>query len=156
MKKTILILMLAMAVLTAGFSAGCAKENPIANQQNAVTSNEEIDAYMASVKEQSDAIKTSVEQEELTQTDLNIKSTELSELWDGAVEYLLAELENRLTEEEFSNLQSDQLAWIAEKEKSVEEAGIGYEGGSFYSFVVNWEAARITEERALELYDMLK
>lgn len=163
MKKAVLMLMLAIVILTAGFSAGCGNSNENANpdntatEQNVITSNEEIDAYIASVIEQSNAINTAFEQEELTQTEMNLKSMELSELWDNALNYIIDELKNRLTEDEFANLQNEQLAWTAEKDKAVEEAGKEFEGGSFHSFVVNSEAARITEERVLELYDdMLK
>ena len=45
---------------------------------------------------------------------------------------------------------------LAERDKATAEAGAEFEGGSFYSFIVNTEAARITEERVLELYEMLK
>jgi len=164
MKKTVLFLMLALVILTAGFAAGCANEAPDANvnqestatEQNNTLSIEAIDEYLASVKAQSDAINTSFENDPLTQTELNLKSMELSELWDGAMNYLLDELENRLPEDEYSKLQNDQLAWIAERDRAIAEAGAEFEGGSFYSFIVNTEAARITEERVLELYEMLK
>ncbi|MBQ9994235.1 MAG: DUF1311 domain-containing protein [Clostridia bacterium] len=164
MKKTVLILMLAIVILTAGFAAGCtndtsgeiANQDTTASEQNDIVSNEVIDDYMASVKEQSDAIKTSLEQDPLTQTELNQKSMEPSELWDGALNYLIDELENRLTDDEFSKLQDDQAVWAAEKDNAVAAAGAGFEGGSFYALIVNSEAARITEERALELYEMLK
>lgn len=161
MKKTILILMLALVILAAGFAAGCANEAPDANvnQENTVNdtvSNEAIDEYLASVKAQSDAINTSFENDPLTQTELNMKAEELSNLWDGALNYLLNELENRLPEDEFAKLQDDQLVWIAERDKATAAAGAEFEGGSFHAFVVNTEAARITEERVLELYEMLK
>jgi len=164
MKKTVLFLMLALVILTAGFAAGCANEAPDANvnqestatEQNNTLSIEAIDEYLASVKAQSDEINTSFENDPLTQTELNLKSMELSELWDGAMNYLLDELENRLPEDEYSKLQNDQLAWIAERDRAIAEAGAEFEGGSFYSFIVNTEAARITEERVLELYEMLK
>ncbi len=162
MKKTILVLMLAIVVLAAGFSSGCAnkeadvnQENTAAEQNNAV-SNEEIDRYMESVKQQSDSIKYFIENEAMTQMDLNTKSMELAELWDGAMDYLMAELKNRLPDDEFSKLQNDQLAWEEKRDNAVKEAGKEFEGGSIYSFIVNSEAASITEERALELYEMLK
>ena len=164
MKKTVLFLMLALAILTAGFAAGCANEAPDANvnqentavEQNNTLSIEAIDEYLASVKAQSDAINASFENDPLTQTELNFKSMELSELWDGALNYMLDALKTRMSEDEFSKLQDDQLVWAADKDKAVAEAGAEFEGGSFYSFIVNTEAARITEERVLELYEMLK
>lgn len=164
MKKIVLVLMLALVILTAGFAAGCLNEAPDANvnQENAVTeqnnavSNEAIDEYLASVKAQSDAINTSFENDPLTQTEMNLKSMELAELWDGALNYMIDALKTRLSEDEFSKLQDDQLTWIAERDKAIAEAGAEFEGGSFYSFIVNTEAASITEERVLELYEMLK
>lgn len=157
MKKTVLILLLAIVILV----SGCVNEDIIANQgntateQNNIISNEEIDAYLASVKEQANTLKTSLEQEELTQTDMNLKSMELSELWDNALNYLIDALKTRLSEDEFAKLQDEQLTWAAEKEKAVEEAGQGFEGGSFYALIVNMEAASITEARVLELYELL-
>lgn len=119
------------------------------------TSNE-LDDYMTSIKEQSDIIKTSLEQEELTQSDMNSKAQELYVLWDEALNDLWDELKSCLSEEEFSKLLDEQRTWIAEKEKSVEEVGKEVEGGSLYSFVMNMEAAKITEERVYELYELLK
>ena len=87
---------------------------------------------------------------------MNLKSQELYELWDGALNYLWGELKDSLPEEDFSKLLDEQRIWIVEKEKSVEEAGKEVEGGSIYSMVVNMEAAKITEERVYELYELLK
>ncbi len=162
MKKIVLFLMLAVVILTAVFAAGCVNGAPDANQentapeQNNTLSIEEIDAYLASVKAQSDAINTSFENDPLTQTELNMKAMEQSELWDGAMNYLLDELKNRLSEEEYSKLEGDQLAWIAERDKATAEAGAGFEGGSLYSFIVGTESASLTEERVNELYEMLQ
>jgi len=159
-KKILLALIMASIILLAGLAAGCTNKDitqgNAASEQTNITSIEAIDEYLASVKAQSDAINTSFEQDPLTQTELNIKSQELYELWDGALNYLLDELENRLTEDEVSNLQNEQLAWAAERDNAVAEAGAEFEGGSFYAFIVNTEAAGITEERVLELYEMLK
>ncbi len=164
MKKIVLVLMLALVILTASFATGCANEAPDANvnqentatEQNNAVSNEVIDEYLASVKAQSDAINTSFENDPLTQTEMNMKAMELAELWDGALTYMIDALQTRLSEDEYSKLQDDQIAWAAEKDKAVAEAGAEFEGGSFYSFVVNTESASITEKRVNELYEMLK
>ncbi len=156
--------MLALVVLMAGFATGCVNEASDANinqentaaDQNNTVSNEAIDEYLASVKAQSDAINTSFENDPLTQTELNIKSMELAELWDGALNYMIDALKTRLSEDEFSKLQDDQIVWDTEKDKAVAAAGAEFEGGSFYSFIVNTEAASITEKRVNELYEMLK
>lgn len=113
-------------------------------------------SYMASIEEQSDSIKYSLENDVLTQLEMNEKSLELYELWDGALNYLWSELKNVLPEDEFEELRDKQRTWISEKEEAVEIAGKEFEGGSMYSMVANGEAARITEERVYELYELLK
>ena len=142
MKKNTLILIFLMIVLI----TGCGN-----NASNVALQNIEQDDYILFVKEKSDIIKNSLEQDTLTQTDMNIKSQELYELWDDALNYLWGELKNSLLEEEFEKLQAEQRIWIEEKEKTIEEAGKEVKGGSIYSLVVNREAARITEERVYEL-----
>lgn len=154
MKKIVFLLMLALVILTTG-CANTNQENTVTEQNN-VVSNEAIDEYLASVRAQSDAINTSFENDPLTQTELNMKAMELSELWDGALNYMIDALKTRLSEDEFAKLQNDQLEWTANKDKAVAEAGAEFEGGSFYSFVVNTEAASLTETRVNELYEMLK
>ena len=142
MKNIVFMLTLAITFL----ATGCANEDVKMN----------LDDYMTDVQEQSDVIKNSLENDALTQTDMNIKSQELYELWDEALNYLWGKMKNSLSEEEFTKLKDKQRIWITEKEKAIEEAGKEFEGGSIYSLVVNGEAARITEERVYELYERLE
>lgn len=115
-----------------------------------------LDNYITLVREQSYLILASLEHDTLTQVNMNIKSQELYELWDDALNYLWDEVKRNTTEEEFEKLLTEQRTWIAEKEKAVEEAGKEVEGGSIYALVINREAAKITEERVYELYELLK
>ena len=117
---------------------------------------ENLEAYMTSIREQSELIKASLAQDPLSQYELNAKSLELFELWDGALNHIWDALERRLSDEEFAVLQEQQRAWVADKEKAVEEAGMDFQGGSLYPLIVNGEAAAITEERVWELYELLK
>ncbi len=154
MKKSVLVLILATVLL----AAGCANKN--ANAAQSVFPEHDISAklddYMTSVQEQSDTIQHFLEHDALTQADMNVKSQELYELWDEALNYLWNELKISLSEKEFAALQDEQCLWIAEKEKSMEEAGKEFEGGSIYPLVVNSEAARLTQERVYQLYELLK
>lgn len=145
MKKNILAVF-ALVFAIALLATGCANDYDISK----------VDEYLLSVEEQSEAIKTSLEQDVLTQMEMNMKAEELSELWDNALAYLMNELEQYLSEDEFAKLQDEQNAWLAAKEKAVEEAGKENEGGSLYAFVVSAESARLTEERVYELYELLK
>ena len=112
--------------------------------------------YLTFVKEQSDAIKTSLEQEPLTQTDMNQKSEELRTLWDEALNLLLDEAKKILPETEVEALIAEQNTWEADTEAAVEAAGKEFEGGSLYPLIVNTEAAKLTEERVYKLYELLK
>ena len=161
MKKLLLFLILSVLLLT----AGCAQETSVPVQTAPpetaaatlpVETENPLDAYMESLREQSDLIKASLEQDSLTQADLNTKSLELYKLWDDALNYLWGELKATLPEAEFANLLTEQRAWIAEKEKTVESAGKEFEGGSLHPLIVNSEAARITEARVYQLYEILK
>lgn len=128
-------------------------------EQEEVSSSEvdnSLEEYMASLKQQSDSIKNSLANDPLKQDEINAKATELYELWDDALNYLWKELKKALPEDEFKKLQAEQLQWIADKEKAVEEAGKEFEGGSIYQFIVSQEAATITEKRTYELYELLK
>lgn len=133
-------------------------ENDTEADQN-VPSKEEIrnslNDYLTSVKEQADAINTSLENDILTQQEMNIKAEELYKLWDDALNHVWGVLKDNLSEDEFAQLLDGQRTWIDAKEKAVEEVGKEVEGGSMYPLVVNSEAARLTEERVYELYDMM-
>ena len=131
-------------------------ETKVETQAETAEVKKDYEGYMASVKEQSDAIKYSLENEPLNQSDLNLKSHELYELWDKALNDLWADIQNILTEDEYDQLLDEQLAWIDAKEKAVEEAGKEVQGGSMYPLVVNSEAAAITEKRVYELYELFK
>ncbi len=111
--------------------------------------------YLAFVKEQSDSINASLENDPLTQADMNEKSQALYTLWDDALNNLWGELKSNLPEKEFEKLLNEQRTWITQKENAVKEAGKEFEGGSLYPLIVNGEAARITEERVYELYELL-
>ena len=111
---------------------------------------------LISIKEKSDAIRISLEQEDLTQTDMNQKSGELRTLWDEALNQLLDEAQKALPEAELEQLSAEQSAWQADMMAVVEAAGKAYEGGSLYPLIVNSEAAKLTEERVYHLYERLK
>ncbi len=115
-----------------------------------------IDELIASTEEYALTLRASLEHDTLTQADMNMKSMELYQTWDAALNTLWAELKDELSEDEFDELLDEQRTWISEKETAVKEAGKEVEGGSVYSLVVNMKAAEITEERVYELYEMLK
>lgn len=156
MKKLLVLLLLLLLSGCGGTVEEVPQVTPTPTPEQAVMAEKNIYAdYIASVEAQSDAIKKSLSEDALTQLDMNMKSKELYDLWDGALNYLWGELKNTLPEDEFAALTDEQLQWIADKEQAVAEAGKPYEGGSIYALIVNDEAARITQERVYELYELL-
>ena len=115
-----------------------------------------IDDMMAATEEWAITIRASLEHDDLNQAEMNVKSMELYENWDAALNTLWSELKERLSDDEFKALLEEQRVWIADKEAAVKEAGKEVEGGSLYALVVNMKAAEITEKRVYELYEILK
>ena len=113
------------------------------------------DDYLADIEEQSNQLKAAMQDEMLSQAELNSKAQELYALWDRALNDLWGKLQDRLPEDQFDQLLDEQIQWIEDKETAVAEAGAPFEGGSIYPLIVNSEAAQITEDRVYELFDLL-
>lgn len=155
MKKMLLAMLILPALICC--LAGCRKQPvPDAADNTRWDAEGSFANYLTSVREKSDAIRHSLEQEALTQTDMNQISGELRTLWDEALNRLLDEAQKVLPEAELAQLAAEQNAWQADMMTAVEAAGKAYEGGSLYPLVVNSEAARLTEERVYQLYEQLK
>ncbi len=130
-----------------------------AAEQNGFSSYEvfaTFEEYLAHIQEQAAAISASLENDPLTQAEMNLKSEELSALWEDALSAVLIMLQEGMSEEELTELMNEQQAWFEAKAKAVEEAGKEVQGGSIYPLIVNSEAARLTEERVTELLERMK
>ena len=115
-----------------------------------------LGAFVSSMTQQSDAIKASLENDPMTQLEMDEQSQALRDLWDRALNYVLGSIQFEMSEEKFAELMAAQELWLAERDAAAEEAGKAVEGGSLYTLTVNMEAARLTEERVSELYEMQK
>ena len=157
MKRYILVFVTMISIFLMGCVTEKQKALQVENQKASLSySLEELKAYMLETEEESNKIKESLENEMLNQTEMNLKSQELYALWDNTLNYFWEELKNNLPKEEFEKLKEEQLDWISDKERLVEEAGKEFAGGSIYSLIINSEAAGITEERVYVLYTLLK
>ena len=153
MKRRISALL--FAVLTALFLTGCAKKD-MKEEAPAASRADAAGTYLLSVKEKADAIRASLEKDVLTQSEMNVKSGELADLWNEALSYLLGEAEKVLTEDKKNALASEQAVWLENRAKAMEAAGREYEGGSAYALIVNMEEANLTQARVYEVYDLIK
>ena len=124
----------------------------ISGKDGSLILGEDLAIYLASIEKLSNDIKTYLEHEATTQSDMNETAKALYDLWDEALNYLWGELESSLSEDDFAKLLDEQLAWIADKEQAVNDAGKEYEGGSIYPLIIHSEAAKITEQRVYQLY----
>jgi len=154
-------LIIAFVLIALCLAGGKIRLNPVQETGDGPAASEaaqgvSLDEYLASVREQSDAIRASLAKDPLSQTDMNMKSSELRELWDAALERLMEEAGKALTAEEMEKLTAEQSAWAEATEKAIEAAGSEFEGGSLYPLIVNTEAADRTEARVHELYEQLK
>ena len=107
--------------------------------------------------ELSDAELTkSIQEDPLTQTELNEKTGVLYGMWDSVLNQLWSVLKQTQDAETMEALLAEQRQWISEKEKAVADAGAAYEGGSMQEMVKNQKAAERTKERVYELAKYLK
>ncbi|MBE5811622.1 MAG: DUF1311 domain-containing protein [Clostridiales bacterium] len=148
MRKTIIALLL--LCLMAVCLTGCQKKADSAADKAGLAD------YLASVEVQSNALKSSLEKDALTQPEMNQKSGELRDLWDAAMNRMLEEAKKVLPAAEMEKLTAEQSTWLESRTQAAEAAGKEVEGGSMYPLVVNMEAAGLTEARVYELYERLK
>lgn len=128
------------------------KDSDIENvsEKNDDTSTEK---ELVSVEEQAAALQNRIQNEDLTQTELNTLTAELYQLWDTELNQIWGRLKDTLDEETMKKLTEEERNWIIEKEQQVKEAGTQYEGGSMQSMVENQKAAELTKARVYELVE---
>ncbi|MBO5278373.1 MAG: DUF1311 domain-containing protein [Lachnospiraceae bacterium] len=116
---------------------------------------EQLELYMRSTEESAAAIESYLQNEAQTQTDLNLASKQLYDMWDSALNHIWDILNQISDAEAMASLTKEELEWIAAKEKAVTEAGAEYEGGSMQPMVMNLKAAELTKERVYKLLELL-
>ena len=117
---------------------------------------ENVKEIVAAVEENEIALKSSLENDSLSQAEYNEKTSEMYGTWDNALNQVWKVLKQILDEEEMEALTVEERAWIAEKEQAVTEAGKDAEGGSLESMLRNLKGAELTKERVYELLEYLE
>lgn len=110
---------------------------------------------IAYIEEWAAVLEDSIQNDFLTQTEYNVKTQELYETWDSALNIVWSDMEEILDEETMSALTVQELEWIAMKEKAVEKVGAAYEDGTRQPMVMNQKAAELTKDRVYELLEIL-
>lgn len=107
------------------------------------------------IEKQSSELKDSIDNDDLSQTEYNLKTGELYTLWDNALNDLWNVLSNTLSKDEMDDLTDEENTWIADKERQIAEAGSEVEGGSMQPMVENMKGAYLTEDRVRQLIMLL-
>lgn len=116
---------------------------------------EQLELYMSSTEEAAAAMESYLQNDAQTQTDLNLTSKQLYDMWDSTLNHIWDILNQISDAETMAILTKEELAWIAEKEKSIAKAGAEYEGGTMQPMIMNLKAAELTRERVYELLELL-
>ena len=115
---------------------------------------DEANAFLerfADIEKQAEELKNSIDNDDLTQVEYNLKSNELYTLWDDTLNDLWTVLGKVLSKEEMEKLTKEEQDWIAMKEQKVTDAGKEVEGGSMQPMVEDLTGADLTEKRVREL-----
>ncbi len=98
-------------------------------------------------------IDAQFENEFLNQSELNDLAYEEYAMWDSLLNSVWTYISDRLDEQSMDSLRSEQRQWIREKEKSMEDAVSGFEGGTMAPLVSYSTGAGITHSRVEELIE---
>ncbi len=116
----------------------------------------DIQAELAKLEEQDNAINDRLRNESLTQDEMNRLTAQRYKLWDDELNSIWAHLKDTLDEGTMSKLTEEERSWISDKDSKVEAAGKEAEGGTMQPMLENDEAADITRERVYELAQYYK
>lgn len=117
---------------------------------------EDMQQSVSSAEEWAASIEKSIQEDALTQAELNEKAEQLYEVWDSALNTVWSTLKKTQDEKAMSRLTEEEREWIARKEQKVAEAGAEYEGGSMQPMVMNQKAAELTKDRVYELIELFE
>ena len=116
----------------------------------------DIKYHLQQTNEYTSTLGQSIDNDPLSQAELNEKSQWMYEEWDYVLNELWRVLKRTLDSDRMRVLTDEQRAWIAEKEQTVADAGAEFEGGSMQPMIMNLRAAKLTKERVYELMELLE
>lgn len=114
--------------------------------------------YSEFVKKAKEIEKYSKENYETAETQqvLNIESYNVYLKWEVLMNEVYEYLGENVSADVFSALEAEQEAWLAEKEKAVEEAAAKWKGGSGEPLARNSAGIKYTKERCYYLISLVK
>lgn len=91
-----------------------------------------------------------------TQVEINRESANVFEQWDVLLNDVYQYLKTIMPNDEFKQLEKDELNWIKEKEKAMKEASAEWGGGSGEPMARYGTASRYTKERCYYLISLIE
>lgn len=122
------------------------------------TNSNSTEKYNEFIKKAEDIEKYSKENYETatTQSELNTESYNVYVKWDSLLNEVYQYLKANLNSDDFSVLEAEEVDWIKEKEKGMEEAAAEWEGGSGEPLARNSAGIKYTSERCYYLISFVK
>lgn len=125
---------------------------------DSIISEDNLEKYNEFVKKAEEIESYSKENYEsaTTQTSLNTESNVVYKKWDNLLNEVYQYLKANMNKEDFSVLEADELKWIEEKEKGIEEAATEWKGGSGEPMARNSAGIKYTSERCHYLISLVQ
>lgn len=111
----------------------------------------DIQKELAQIDEEAAAIEARLQNENLTQNQMNQLTAQIYKLWDDKLNEMWSYLSNTLDSSTMKTLKEEERVWINKKESQIKEAGKEAAGGSMQAMLENDKAAELTKDRVYEL-----
>ncbi len=111
----------------------------------------DIQSELAQIDAQASAIDTRLQNENLTQNQMNQLTAQVYKLWDDKLNSMWSYLSDTLDNSTMKTLKEEERNWLKKKDSLVKEAGQEAAGGSMQAMLENTKAAELTRDRVYEL-----
>lgn len=115
-----------------------------------------IEQELKEIEKQSADIDKKLEDDSLTQQEMNRLSGEQYKLWDDELNVIWRKLNDILPSDEMDRIRKEERQWVKRKEKEVKKAGDENGGGSLAPLLENTKAMEMTKERVYELAEIIR
>lgn len=110
-----------------------------------------IESEIISAESQAAPLDEQLDSGYLSQTEMNLTSYQVYQIWDVALNNIWGYLKETLDSDTMSALTKEEIDWINAKEAAIKESGKEAEGGTLQPLLENGTAARWTKARVYEL-----
>ncbi len=135
--------------------AGDTEENT-SNTEDRTEKESAISDELAKVEKQAEEIEYKLQNESLTQFEMNKLSGELYTLWDDELNTIWKRLKETLDTDTMQKLTEEERQWIKDKDKQVESDGDTVGNGTARPMVEAMTGVELTKDRVYELTEYLK